>query len=184
MSALRIGIIGMGGFAGVHHDTVAALEAEGVFRLVAACDPALDAFQARMDTLRFKERGVRVFTDYRDLLDACAGALDLVTIPTPIPLHAPMHRAAVEHGLAVYLEKPPTLDARELEGMIAVDAGGRFRTNVGFNFIVEPERQALKQRVVDGEFGAVQRVTAYALWPRNAALVGGRGACRGRGVDG
>jgi predicted dehydrogenase len=165
---VRIGIIGMGGFAGVHHDTVAALEAEGEFRLVAACDPAMDAFAARAEALRFAERGVRCFTDYRALLDACASDLDMVTIPTPIPLHAPMHRAAVAHGLAVYLEKPPTLDARELEAMIAADTG-RFRTNVGFNFIVEPERQALKARLVAGEFGPVRRVAVYALWPRNAA---------------
>lgn len=159
----------MGGFAATHHDVVANLEASGEYRLVATCDPAMDRFAERQQTLRFAERGVRLFTDYLALLEACRTDLDVVTIPTPIPLHAPMHRAVVERGLAVYLEKPPTLDHAELERMIAVDAGARHQTVVGFNFIIEPERQTLKRRLTAGEFGRVQTVTAHALWPRNAA---------------
>lgn len=166
---LRVGIIGMGGYAGIHHDAIACLEATGVYRLICACDPDIDAFAERRQTLRFPERQVQVFADYLEMLDACGSSLDLVTIPTPIPLHAPMHRACVERGLAVYLEKPPTLDYAELERMIAVDAGARYLTVVGFNFIVEPERQSLKRRMVAGEFGPLRRVSAYARWPRNAS---------------
>ena len=169
MKPLRIGIIGMGGFAGQHHDAIAKLEQAGEFRLVCACDPQLAIFAGRQQELKFAERGVRVFADYLEMLDACRAELDVVTIPTPIPLHAPMHRACVDRGLAVYLEKPPTLDSAELEQMIGVDTRASLQTNVGFNFIIEPERQSLKQRLVAGEFGRVLRVEADALWPRNAA---------------
>jgi predicted dehydrogenase len=172
MEPLRVAIIGMGGFAGVHHDVVARLEASGEYRLMATCDPSMDRFAERRTALRFAERGVRVFGDYLALLDACRADLDVVTIPTPIPLHAPMHRACVERGLAVYLEKPPTLDPVELEGMLAVEAKAGRQTNVGFNFIIEPERQALKRRLAAGEFGRVERVTVYALWPRNTTYYG------------
>jgi predicted dehydrogenase len=169
---MRVAIIGMGGFAGTHHDVVAALEASGEYRLIAACDPAMDKFAERQQTLRFAERGVRLFTDYLTMLEACRADLDVVTIPTPIPLHAPMHQACVDCGLSVYLEKPPTLDPEELERMIAVDARAPHQTTVGFNFIIEPERQALKRRLVAGEFGRVKDVTASALWPRNATYFG------------
>jgi len=169
MKPLRIGIIGMGGFAGVHHDVIARLEESGEFRLVCACDPKMEAFSERQQTLRFAQRGVRVFPDYLAMLEACRSDLDVVTIPTPIPLHAPMHRACVERGLAVYLEKPPTLDHAELERMIVVETKAVRQTVVGFNFIIEPERQTLKQRLAAGEFGRVKRVEVYALWPRNAA---------------
>ena len=169
MTPLRVAIIGMGGFAAAHHDAVARLEAKGEFRLIAACDPAIDTFEERQKALRFGERGTRLFKDYLAMLEACGAELDMVTIPTPIPLHAPMHRACVERGLAVYLEKPPTLDYAELERMITVDAGARHQTVVGFNFIVETERQMLKRRLVAGDFGPVRRVSARALWPRNAA---------------
>jgi predicted dehydrogenase len=158
----------MGGFASVHHDVIARLESTGEYRLVCACDLRMEAFAERQTALRFAERGVRIFTDYRDMLEACRPELEVVSLPTPIPLHAPMHRACVERGLAVYLEKPPTLDYAELEQMIAVESHATRQTVVGFNFIIEPERQSLKQRLVAGEFGKVQRVDAYALWPRNA----------------
>ncbi len=164
---LKIAVIGMGGYAGVHHDSLMRLEKEGVYRLVGACDPEPAKFVDQQQNWRLEERGVRVFDDYLAMLDACADELDVATIPTPIHLHAPMHRACVERGLAVYLEKPPTLDYAELERMIEVDAQARHQTMVGFNFIVEPERQKLKSRLVAGEFGPVKSAGVYALWPRD-----------------
>jgi len=163
---VRVAIIGMGGFAGSHHNVVFELEKEGLCRLVAACDPALKSFEERQKTLNFTGRGVRCFEDYRDLIEACRGQLDVITIPTTIHLHAPMHRDAVRAGLAVYLEKPPTLDYQELQAMEAVDAAARFKTNVAFNFIVDPERQALKSRLLSGEFGRLLRVCYSGLSPR------------------
>jgi predicted dehydrogenase len=40
MKTLRVAIIGMGGFAGVHHDVVARLEASGEYQLIAAWSQA------------------------------------------------------------------------------------------------------------------------------------------------
>src|SRR5690348_217966 len=114
---LRTAIIGMGGFAGSHHEAIRGLEKEGECRLIATCDPKLEAFQDAMQRWEVTARGVQTFPDYVQLLDACRDQLDLVTIPTPVPLHAPMHRAVVEAGLACYLEKPPTLDYAELDRM-------------------------------------------------------------------
>ena len=166
MEPLRVGIIGMGGFAGTHHDAVYALEADGKCQLVCCCDPGMDTYGERRHKLGFAARNVRVFHDYLTMLDTCAGMLDVVTIPTPVPLHAPMHRACVERGLAVYLEKPPTLDWRELNDMLACEANATKLTNVGFNFIVDPLRQDLKRRVAEGEFGPVKRASIIALSPR------------------
>jgi predicted dehydrogenase len=80
-----------------------------------------------------------------------------------------MHRACVDRGLAVYLEKPPTLDCEELERMIAAEILAARQTVVAFNFIIEPERLELKRRLVAGEFGDVQRVGVLSLTARNAA---------------
>lgn len=164
---VRVGIMGMGGFAGAHHDAARRLEEEGLCRVVCTCDPALDRFAERQTSLRFAERGVRVYPDWEEMLTAEAGELDLVTIPTPVPLHAPMHRACVERGLAVYLEKPPTVNIAELDEMLEVERQAKYATNVGFNYIVEPERQALKQDLLSGKYGVVREVNVCALWPRN-----------------
>jgi predicted dehydrogenase len=169
MTPVRIGIIGMGGFAGWHHTAVAKLEERGYARLVCTCDPHPALFAVEQQTWKFAQRGVSVFSDYRAMLDACHRNLDLVVIPTPIQLHAEMHAACTALGLPTYLEKPPTLDHAELERMIANDARVTKASLVGFNFIIEKARLALKERLLAGEFGAVRGTTLSALWPRPAS---------------
>jgi predicted dehydrogenase len=154
--AIRIGIVGLGGFAASHHQVIARLEERGHARLVCTCDPDPDRYGGEQANLRFVSRGVQVFRDYRAMLDACHRQLDLVVIPTPIQLHADMHAAATAHGLPTYLEKPPTLDYAELERMIQADARAHHASHVGFNFIIEKRRLALKERLLAGEFGAVR----------------------------
>jgi predicted dehydrogenase len=165
---IRIGIIGMGGFAGSHHATIARLEERGHAKLVCTCDPNPAAFAGEQQNWRFAARGVAVFTDYRTMLEACHRHLDVVVIPTPIQLHGEMHQAAAALGVSTFLEKPPTLDWTELERMITTDARARKPSLVGFNFIIEKSRLALKSRLLAGEFGAIRGATLSALWPRPA----------------
>jgi predicted dehydrogenase len=162
----RIGIIGMGGYARHHHTAMLELEHLGVARQVCACDPAPGDFAGLMAEWDYAGRGMRVFTDYRKMLEACARELDEVVVCTPIPLHAEMHRACVEAGVACYLEKPPTLDPAEFETMLVVERGARRQTFVGFNDILEPLRARLKHRLLAGEFGRIKQAGAWALWGR------------------
>jgi len=162
----------MGGFAGAHHDAIAELERGGDCRLICTCDPNMGGFSERACELEFERRGVRFFGDYVEMLDACRNELDVVTVPTPVPLHATMHEACVMRGIPVYLEKPPTVNYSELDDMLAVEATAAKLTNVGFNFIIENERRMLKRRIVDGEFGAVRKVCFSGLWPRSSGYYG------------
>lgn len=166
---IRIGIVGLGGFAAAHHHTIARLEERGHAKLICTCDPHPEWFVGEQSSLRFTQRGVRIFGDYRTMLDACHRELDMVVIPTPIQLHAEMHAAATALGLPVYLEKPPTLDYLELERMIQADARARKSSHVGFNFIIEKLRLSLKERLLAGEFGTIRGATLSALWPRPAS---------------
>ena len=166
---IRIGIVGMGGFAGAHHRAIAQLEERGHARLICTCDPNPMAFAVEQREWRLLTRGVQVFASYRGMLDACHAQLDLLVVPTPIQLHAEMHAAATALGLPVYLEKPPTLDPAELESMVAADARARRQSVVGFNFIIERQRLALKERLLAGDFGPIRGATLTALWPRPAS---------------
>jgi predicted dehydrogenase len=163
---IRIGLIGMGGFAGSHHSAIERLELRGQARLVCTCDPHAADFGPQQDQWAFAKRGVRVFPDYRAMLEACHREIDLVIIPTPIQVHAEMHAAAVAYGLPCYIEKPPTLDYAELDRMIAADARLPKSSLVGFNFIIEQPRLLLKERILAREFGPVRCATLSALWPR------------------
>lgn len=164
---LKVGVIGLGGFARTHHRAVKILEEQGVCRLVCGCDPFPESFAQQMEELEFDKRGVKVYDHYLKMLDGHASELDVATIPTPIPLHAEMHKACVERGIAVYLEKPPTVNYAELDEMIETDRRAKKATMVGFNFIVEKTRQDLKKRILSGEFGAVEGAQFCGKWPRN-----------------
>lgn len=182
---MRLGIIGTAGFASSHHLAVQALESAGECRLVCTCDIQEEALRAARERWDLDRRSVHTYTDYREMLDAHRAELDMVTVPAPIPLHAEMHRACVERGLACYLEKPPTLDPDELERMIALEAQTRRETQVGFNFIAESTRQALKARLLSGEFGRLRQVSFSGWWPRASSYYA-RNAWAGRliGDDG
>lgn len=156
----------MGGFAAAHHGTIARLEERGEAKLVCTCDPKAALFAQQQEVWKFAARGVQVFEDYRAMLERCHRELDIVVIPTPIQLHAEMHAAAAAFGLPSYLEKPATLDYAELEQMIATDVRLPKASLVGFNFIIEKPRLALKERILSGEFGAVRGATLTGLWPR------------------
>lgn len=116
MQPVRVAIIGMGGFAGAHHRTIAALEERGLARLVSTCDPRPGDFTRETREWRLDERRVRVFANYRDMLEACHAALDLVVVPTPIPLHAEMHAAAAARGSASTLRSRPPWTMRNWNG--------------------------------------------------------------------
>jgi predicted dehydrogenase len=166
---LRMAIIGMGGFARNHHQAAKVLEfTSGEVQLVATCDPQPEKFDALQSEMDFAGRGVQIYRDYREMLDAHS-ELHFATVPTPIPLHAPMHRACIERGLGCYLEKPPTLIPEELEAMIEAEAGAKFQAQVGFNFIVEQGRRVLKRRLLAGDFGRLKRVVFLGFWPRSTA---------------
>jgi predicted dehydrogenase len=166
---LRVAIIGMGGFASSHHETLHQLETAGVCQVVATCDPQPTRAQSVRESRNFTARGIRVYDDYRKMLDCHCHEIDFVTIPTPILLHATMHRACIERGLACYLEKPPTLDWQEMNEMLEVETLAARHTQVGFAHIIEEPRRRLKERLISGEFGTVRRVGFAGQWPRSSA---------------
>ena len=88
--------------------------------------------------------------------------------PPPPPPYS-NHAAVTALGLPAYLEKPPTLDHAELERMITADSRAGKSSLVGFNFIIEKQRLALKERLLAGEFGGLRGATLSALWPRPAS---------------
>jgi len=167
--SIPVAVVGLGGYASLHHRFLFQLEQEGMCKVVATCDPNPEAFSAMMADLHFEERGIRLFRSDEAMLDAIGSQSPWVCIAAPVHLHADMHRRAVENGCPVYLEKPPTLDPVQLEEMIAVEKQAVLPTNVGFNFILQPERVALKQRILDGEFGALNSVRFFGAWGRPPA---------------
>lgn len=146
-----------------------ALEEAGVCRLVATCDPNPELAKTQGVRFRFAERGVEVYSSVQEMLAVHGKELGLITLPIPIPLHAEQHRLAIDAGVPCYLEKPPSLWWPEFQAMLEVDLRANKATQVGFNFVGDPFRRALKERILSGEFGRLEEVRLHAIWPRNAA---------------
>ncbi|MGQ9571793.1 MAG: Gfo/Idh/MocA family protein [Dehalococcoidia bacterium] len=127
MSKLRVGFIGAGRIADLH---VLAYRDNPEAEIYAVCDS-----QEEVARQRAHEWGVqRSLTDYRELLRD--EALDAVEILTPHRLHAEMTVAALESGKHVSLQKPPALNLRETDAMIAAAqrSGRLFRVCENFRY--------------------------------------------------
>lgn len=166
---VKVGLIGVGGFAAFHLLKLQQLEAEGWCRLKACADPHSELLARTTEEQHFTERGVSTYATHTELLAVEAAKLDFVIVPTPLPLHAQMHRDCVEAGVACYLEKPPSLYLPELEEMVATDRKAVTPTQVGFNWRDEPARLRIKDFACRGEFGKMKAAKLHVMWQREAS---------------
>ncbi len=107
-----------------------------------------------------------VCDDYRELLDRAE--LDAVFITTPDYLHEEHAVAALERGLAVYLEKPMAITIQGCDRIL--DTAQRYggKLYVGHNMRFFPVMQKIKEIIDEGTIGQVQ-----AVWCRHFVDYGG-----------
>jgi len=120
---IRIAIAGLGKM-GLSHQ--ALVNAHPDLELVAVCDPATYL----LDIIGRYTR-VATYSDYARMLER--ERLDAVLVATPSRLHARMVRAALEHGLDVFCEKPFCLDVEEGARLVALAAARGAVTQVGYH---------------------------------------------------
>lgn len=165
----RVAIVGMGGYAGFHRKAVRGAVEGGraIHAAQVAPPPDHEPFAEAIAELR--SSGVAVYDSLRQLLAAERSRLDLVCIPTGIPLHRPMTVAALEAGCNVLVEKPAAGCIQDVDAMIrARDVAGR-QAFVGFQHIYRQSTWDLKAALLSGRYGAVRRVRGFGCWPRPPA---------------
>jgi hypothetical protein len=164
---VRFAVVGIQGYSRSHLGMVAALAEAGRGRLAASM--IIDKADHPESVAQFEQQGVRVFDDYAEMLQACRGQVDVVTLPVPIYLHARMTIAALRAGSHVLVEKPVAGSLAEVDDMIAAREGSGQQCAVGFQQIYSPVFQVLKEYIVAGRLGQVRRIAIAALWPRPRA---------------
>jgi len=108
MEKVRIGIVGMGRMGLTHFSIINTHPAVEVTAIADTSALMLDMLKKLMPQLK-------VFTDYKDLLNS--GLVDGIIVCTPSALHHPVCKMACEKGVNVFCEKPFTTSpaqAREL----------------------------------------------------------------------
>ncbi len=157
---IRVGIVGAGGMADYH---VEGFESAGA-EIVAIAD--VDARRAQKVAAA---RGVaQVFDDVSDLLRL--DDLDAISVIVPNKFHAPLSIQGLEAGKHVFCEKPPALNAAEVERMAAAaEASGR-TLMFNFNNRARPESYAMMRYIKDGTVGKIN--SAQARWVRRTGIPG------------
>lgn len=160
---IRVGIIGIGGFAREHVQIIAELARQRRIQCSAYCDPNAAAYpeQARM----LEELGAKHYEDYRVMLGAHPG-LNMAVIVTPIPLHKPMIIHAMERGIHVLTEKPPCVAIEDLDEMIeAANHSGKLAA-VNFQNTSGQAFKLMLQKLQEGVIGDVRTVVGVGRYRR------------------
>jgi predicted dehydrogenase len=147
---VRIGLIGAGGIAGAH---VAGYRLNpDTVEFAAIADPVRESAEKR----RGDDAGIRIFSDYRDMI--AAGGLDAVDICLPHHLHADAVIAAADAGLHVLCEKPLCLTLDEAAAIATAAERNGVTIMCAHNQIFAPAVAAAKALAESGALGRVYEV--------------------------
>ena len=157
--ATKVGIIGAGGMVKYH---IQGFQAGGA-EIVAIADLNKQAADAAA-----KEYGIpNSFGDVGELL---AADVDAVSVIVPNKFHAPLTIQALEAGKHVFCEKPPALNAGEVETMKAAAEKSGKHMMFNFNNRARPESYAMMKAIADGTVGKIN--SAQARWIRRTGIPG------------
>jgi predicted dehydrogenase len=121
---------------------------------------------AEVDLNRIKEvkeafPEVRVYQDWRELLDREQGNLDSVNVSTPDHLHAPIAYSAMQLGKHVYCQKPLAYDLHETRVLTRLAREKRLVTQMGIQIHSE---KVYRQAVALVQGGAIGKVKEVHTW--------------------
>jgi predicted dehydrogenase len=167
----RLGFLGVG-WIGRHR--LESLVRSAAASVAVIADPSRSAAE---DAARLAP-GARIGASLDDLL---AADLDGVVIATPSALHAEQTVAAVEHGLAVFCQKPLARTGAEARRVVDAARAADRLLHVDFCYRHLAATDALRRVLQSGELGDVFAVdavfhNAYApgsAWSRDRRLAGG-----------
>ena len=148
MSAVRIGIVGLGNIGRQHAKLLSGGGVEGA-ELAAVCARGDDS-GAPFGV----PYGVPCFTDPEALFDS--GVVDAVLIATPTQTHPEIGRAALKRGLHVLMEKPLAMSADQAWDLVSA-APERVQFAVMLNQRFHPAYARIKTVLEEGRLGALQR---------------------------
>lgn len=116
----------------------------------------------RLDKVKEKVPDVRVYQDWRELLDKEAKNIDSVNVSTPDHMHAPIAMSAMQLGKHVYCQKPLTHDIHESRQLTLAARDRRVVTQMGIQIHSNTEYRLAVQLVQEGVIGKVREVHSWS----------------------
>lgn len=112
-----------------------------------------DKDESRLKTLRYKNKHVRITTNYKDILRD--DNVDLLAISTPVSTHYKLAREALLAGKHVLIEKPMTSKVKEAEALIELADRQNLVIFVGHTYIYTGAVRKIKELIDSREIGDV-----------------------------
>jgi predicted dehydrogenase len=156
---------GAGGMAG---SDIGSLSGSKNLKLIAVAE--VDSNQKNLAELKKKWPELRVYTDYRQLLDK-EKDLNSVNVSTPDHMHAPIAMRALNRGLNVYGQKPLTQTIHEARRLTEVAAEKKVVTQMGIQIHSARKHKLVVKLIQDGVIGKVKEVHSWSgkSWGDTAA---------------
>ncbi len=146
------------GAAGMAGSDIGSLSRSEHFDLVAVAE----VDEGRTAKVREKFPDVKVYRDWRELLDKEAKNIDSVNVSTPDHMHGPIGLAAMDLGLHCYGQKPLAQNLLECRAMAELAREKKVMTQMGIQVSSAfTERLAVKL-VQDGVIGKVTEVHSFS----------------------
>lgn len=146
---IKIGFIGAGGMANSHMNKIVAMQEKQNLETVAVAD----CWETRANEGAKKTNAKYAFTDYRKVLEI--DEIDYVTIATPEHQHSTMTIAAMDHGKAIYCEKPMTHSIEEAQAVMKKQKETNLPLQVGVQAMSDDSYRAAAKAIEEGELGQV-----------------------------
>src|ERR1700733_2216343 len=142
---IRVGVIGCGEHAS--ENLLPSLWALSSIKVVAVCDN--DPTAVKLAAQRFPQS--KPYGDFRDLITN--ESVDAIVAAAPPQIHREVAAEALERGIHVFVEKPPTVTTEELKILAALANKSGLATGVGHNLRHATASRQLQRRIEDPCFG-------------------------------
>lgn len=136
---------------------------------------AWDPNPAAVAEVKKRHPDVRIVASAAEVI--AAPALDALYIASPPASHLAYAHQAFDAGLAVFCEKPLTVDFAEGRKAIVRIESGRLRSGVNFSLASSPGLAAMTAAISEGSIGKPERVEielSFDQWPRTWQSAAGR----------
>jgi predicted dehydrogenase len=145
---LRIGIIGIGWYAG--KELIPKLRETGKVEIVAIARRGAEWLALAQKQVNIRE----AYTDWREMLEK--SALDAVVVCTPPNAHTEPTLAALERELHVFVEKPMALASADAQRMAEAAARADRILMVGYNTRGMGSWRTIKRKLSEGSIGTIE----------------------------
>jgi myo-inositol 2-dehydrogenase/D-chiro-inositol 1-dehydrogenase len=160
-ATLRIGVLGVGRIGRMHADLIDRQVAGATVAGVYDANPGAARAAAAIAY---------------DSVDELIADVDAVAICSTTETHADLIVAAARAGMAIFCEKPISLDLAEVDRALAAVADAGVPFQIGFNRRFDPAHAAVREAVARGDVGEPQLVRISSRDPEPPPLEYVRGS--------